>query len=218
MERNLRAHAVAVVAVAVLAVTACGGDDDDAEPASSTSSSSAAEYSSEAFAIPLTVTVDPALSSPPADSPNLLSWDAAAADADGQAVRFLVPVDLYPPGSLTPEAPPEDFVAYLQGPVAERAQISGVTSTTIDDRPATLMTLTNDDRPESDLHGALGCPEPGADQGEGCFGIQPDLVLRLAVVDVDGTTLLAWARMNKDAPDDAFETMFEEMLATVRFT
>ncbi len=199
MKRTRHGHAVALVAVATLAVTGCGGDDDGADSSSAgstttageASSSSPAEYSSTAFAVPLTVTVDPALASPPADSPNLLSWDAAAADADGQAVRFLVPVELYPPGSLAPEAPPEDFVAYLQGPVGERAQISDVTETTIDDRPATLMTLTNDDRPESDLHGALGCPEPGADQGEGCFGVQPDLILRVAVVDVDGTTLLA---------------------------
>jgi hypothetical protein len=39
-------------------------------------------YSSKAFVLPLTVTVDAALKSPPnPDSPNLLSWDAAASDA-----------------------------------------------------------------------------------------------------------------------------------------
>jgi hypothetical protein len=33
------------------------------------------------------------------DSPNLLSWDAAASDADN-AARFLAPVKLYRPGTL----------------------------------------------------------------------------------------------------------------------
>jgi hypothetical protein len=34
---------------------------------------------------------------------------------------------------------------------------------------------------------------------------------------VGETTLLAWARMNKDNPDPAFAAMFEQMLTTVRF-
>jgi len=44
------------------------------------------------------------------------------------------------------------------------------------------------------------------------------VILRLAVVDVDDTTLLAWARIAKATPDAAFEAMFEDMLTTVRFT
>ncbi len=64
--------------------------------------------------VPLTVTVDAALKSPPnLDSPNLLSWDAAS-NVDN-SVRFLVPVVLYRPGSSTPEAPPKD---YLNSPLA----------------------------------------------------------------------------------------------------
>jgi hypothetical protein len=39
----------------------------------------------------------------------------------------------------------------------------------------------------------------------------------MAVIDVGETTLLAWARMNKDNPDQAFAAMFEQMLTTVRF-
>jgi hypothetical protein len=71
--------------------------------------------------------------------------------------------------------------------------------------------------PEGFLDGSLGCPKRGADRAEGCFGSQTDLLLRLAVIDVGQTTLLAWARMNKDNPDQAFVGMFERMLATVRF-
>jgi hypothetical protein len=221
-----RVIAVALVVVGAMTVAGCGDGDDDASSSAnasttiettSTTSPSLPSYSSKAFVVPLTVSVDPSLKSPPIDSPNLLSWDVAAPEAAGEAVRFLVPVELYPPGSLTPEAPPQDYLAYLQGEVDDRAQISDVTEITIDDRPATLMTLTNDDRPESDLHGSLGCPERGADQGEGCFGIQPNLILRLAVVEVDDTTLLAWARVNKDNPDDSFLDMFEEMLSTIQF-
>jgi hypothetical protein len=37
------------------------------------------------------------------------------------------------------------------------------------------------------------------------------------VVEVDDTTLLTWARVNKDNPDDSFLDMFEEMLSTVQF-
>ena len=72
-------------------------------------------------------------------------------------------------------------------------------------------------RPEGSLDGSLGCPKRGADQVDGCFGPQPYLLLRLAVIDVGDTTLLAWARMNKDNPDPAFVAMFEQMLTTVRF-
>jgi hypothetical protein len=74
--------------------------------------------------VPLSVTVGAALKSPPnPDSPNLLSWDAAAPDATN-AVRFLVPVVVYPPDSSTPEAPPKDYLNYLQGQTKDGAEIT----------------------------------------------------------------------------------------------
>ena len=207
-------------------VSACGSgsgisssvaDRDPAHARTATTPTSGEVYNSERFVVPLTLVVDDALNSPPnPDAKQLLSWDADPSP-DGNRVRFFVPVELYPPGSRTPEAPPEDYLAYLQGPVAERAQISNVIRTTIGGRPATLMTITNDGRPENDLHGALGCPERNADPGEGCFGIQPDRILRLAVIDIDGTTLLTWARVNKIGGDNSFVEMFERMLRTVQF-
>jgi hypothetical protein len=170
--------------------------------------------------LPLTVTVDAALKSPPnPDSRNLLSWDAAASDATN-AVRFLVPVELYRPGSSTPEAPPKDYLTYLQGQTKDGAEFSAATRITVDGHPATLMNVTRTidaSHPEGFLDGSLGCPRRGADRAEGCFGPQPDLLLRPAVIDVGQTTLLAWARMNKDNPDQAFVGMFERMLTTVRF-
>jgi hypothetical protein len=42
-------------------------------------------------------------------------------------------------------------------------------------------------------------------------------MLRLAVVDVGDTTLLAWARMSRYDLDQSFAAAFERMLTTVRF-
>jgi hypothetical protein len=215
-----RTVTVILCAVALAAVTGCGGGGDatTTTPTSSTTPAASAggqTYSSKAFVLPLTVTVDAALKSPPnPDSPNLLSWDAAASEEN--KVRFLVPVELYRPGSSTPEAPPKDYLTYLQGQAKDGIEFSEATKITVDGHPATLMNVTTS-RPDGSLDGSLGCPERGADQGEGCFGPQPDLLLRLAVIDVGETTLLAWARMNKDNPDPAFAAMFEQMLTTVRF-
>jgi hypothetical protein len=203
----------------LLAVSGCGNGAKTSAPTttSATPASSAATqtYASKAFVVPLTVTIDAGLKSPPnPDSPNLLSWDAAASDATN-AVRFLVPVELYRPGSSTPEAPPKDYLTYLQGQTKDGAELSKATKITVDGHPATLMNVTTS-RPEGSLNGSLGCPKRGADQGEGCFGPQPDLLLRLAVIDLGETTLLAWARVNKDNPDPAFVAMFEHMLSSVR--
>jgi hypothetical protein len=181
-----RAITVILCAAALVAVSGCGGGGDAGTSTPTTSTTPAASaggqtYSSKASVLPLTVTVDAGLKSPPnPDSPNLLSSDATASDEN--KVRFLVPVELYRPGSSTPEAPPKDYLTYLQGQPKEGAELSKVTKISVDGHPATLMNL-----------------------------------LRLAVVDVGETTLLAWARMNTDNPDPAFAAMFEQMLTTVRF-
>ena len=120
----------------IAAVSGCGGGGDATTSTPTTSTTPAASaggqtYSSKAFVLPLTVTVDAALKSPPnPDSPNLLSWDAAASDATN-AVRFLVPVELYRPGSSTPEAPPKDYLAYLQGQARDGVEFSKATKTTV---------------------------------------------------------------------------------------
>lgn len=215
---------VTLCGLALLAVSGCGGSEDSTSTTASTAPAASAAgqtYSSKAFVVPLTVRVDAGLKSPPnPDSPNLLSWDAAASDATN-AVRFLVPVVVYPPGSSTPEAPPKDYLNYLQGQTKDTAEITEETKITVDGRPATLMNVTRTidaSHPGAFFDGSLGCRERNADrEGEGCFGPQPDLLLRLAVIDVGETTLLAWARMNKNNPDPAFAAMFEQMLTSVRF-
>jgi hypothetical protein len=43
------------------------------------------------------------------------------------------------------------------------------------------------------LDGTLGCPA-ATTPAVVCFGLQPDVALRIAVVDLNGKTLVAWAR------------------------
>jgi hypothetical protein len=212
---------VTLCGLALLVVSGCGGDDEKSTSttASTAPAASAAgqTYSSKAFVVPFTVTVDAALKSPPnLDSPNLVFWDAAS-DVENR-VRFFVPVIVYPPGSETPQAPPKDYLTYLQSQTKNGAEFSKVTKITVDGHPAMLMDVTTSG-PEGLLSGSIGCWERDADKHDGdhCFGIQPEVLLRLAVIDLGETTLLTWARMHKDNPDEAFGAMFERMLTTVRF-
>jgi hypothetical protein len=212
---------ITLCGLTLLAVSGCGKSTKTSAPAttSATPGSSAVTqtYASKAFVVPLTVTVDAGLKSPPnPDSPNLLSWDATASDVDN-AVRFFVPVIVYPPGSDTPQAPPKDYLAYLQSQTKDGAEFSKVTKITVDGHPATLMNVTTS-RPEGFLSGSIGCSERTADKHDGdrCRGIQPDYLLRMAVIDLGETTLLTWARMHKHNPDSAFVAMFEQMLSSVR--
>jgi hypothetical protein len=219
-----RAVLTVLCAVALAAVSGCGGGDGTTISTPTTSATAMSSpggqtYATTAFVLPLTITVDPALKTPPSlDSRNLLSWDATA--SDDNKVRFLVPVELYRPGSSKPEAPPEDYLTYLRGFAKANAQMSNLDKVTVDGHAAALMDLTWDTdagHPEGHFDGALGCPAAGAERGDGCFGPQPDLVLRLAVVDVGDTTLLAWARMSRQNPDRSFAAVFERMLTTIRF-
>ena len=217
-----RTVTVILCAVALAAVSGCGGGGDTttSTPTASTTPAASAggqTYSSKAFVVPFTVTVDAALKSPPnPDSHNLLSWDAAA--SKDKWVRFLVPVTLFRPGSPVREAVPKDYLKYLRGQTKDGAEFTEVTKITVDGHPATLMTVTTS-RPVGFLSGSIGCSERTADKRDGdrCRGIQPEFILRLAVIDLGETTLLTWARMHKDNPDPAFVAMFERMLKTVRF-
>jgi hypothetical protein len=217
-----RTATITLYGLALLAVSGCGGGPTTSTPtktSTSPASSAGQTYSSRAFVLPLTVTVDAALKSPPnPDSHNLLSWYGATSDEE--RVRFLVPVNLYRPGSTTPEAVPKDYLKYLQAQTTGNFQFSKVTRITVDGHPGTLMTATSTDdasHPQGFFDGSLGCPTPDADQAEGCFGIQQRNPLRLAVIDVGGTTLLAWARSGEGNLDKAFVAMFERMLSSVRF-
>lgn len=206
--------------VAALVLAACGGSNGDgnsgapsASPETSASGPIGQRYTTTSFELPLTVTVESLLKSPPtSDASNLLTWDAVA--SENEKVRFLIPVEVYAAGNPTPQPPPTDYLKYLQGQAAQGAEFSNVSTITVDGHPATLMTTTT----TNGLDGSLGCPVRGGDAGEECFGLQADLSLRIAVIDMGaGTTLLAWARTGKERPDDEFVAMFERMLASVEF-
>ena len=226
MIRHRFAVPASLSALTLLVIAGCSSAASTSSPATaslgtaspataSPSSPTGQTYASKAFVVPLAVTVDASLKSPPnPDSRNLLSWDAA--DGSGNKVRFLVPVNLYRPGSPAPEAPPKDYLTYLQGLTSQGVKLSDVTKVTVDGHPATLMSATSTNS-SGLLDGSLGCPKVGADQAEGCFGVQPDLILRIAVIPVGNSTVLAWARTNKTFPDPAFLAMFETMLKSVRF-
>jgi hypothetical protein len=219
------------VTIAVAALTACGSDTSSAgnsstpsPPSSSAQTSAAAEpsgpqsYSTEQFVVPLTLTVDTWLTSvtPQEDSAHLVYWSAEVDDA---RVRFLVPVVTYVPGTTSPTDPPADFVSYLHS--QPDFQLKDEASTEVDGRPATLVTATSQPgAAEGYYDGSLGCVSTDAelDDPVGCFGIQPDREVRLAVIDLGGETLLAWARIGKDSPDapELYEN-FETMLASTHF-
>ena len=180
--------------------------------AASAGTSGGASYTSAKFGIPLSVVVAPALGSAPTDdTPGLLSWTATV--VDNNRVRFLIPAEVYPPDATRPIPPPADFLGYINALAGKGAIFSDMTTTTIDGMPATLLTA----KTSRSLDGSLGCPTTGAEQGEGCFGLQPEFALRLAVMDVGGKPLLVWARSDANIPDKEFLAAFEDMLKAVDF-
>ncbi|MGY4772329.1 hypothetical protein ACXC9Q_35940 [Kribbella sp. CWNU-51] len=203
--------AILAASLLVLASSACGGDSSTTP--TPTASASARTYTSQAFADGFTVTLPEDLKAAAnPDSVTLLSWDSNL--AENNKVRFVLPVNLYMPKQPKPVALPQDYLAYLRGLTAHGATYADETTTTVDGHAATLMT-GNAAEP---LDGVLGCAEINT-PAEDCFGLQPDLSLRIAVIDVDGKTLLAWARTEKGAADvPAFFAEFETMLKGLKFT
>jgi hypothetical protein len=170
-------------------------------------------FTSQSFAVGLTVALPEDLkevANP--DSATLLSLDSNL--AENNKVRFVLPVNLYKPKQPKPVALPPDYLVYLRGLTAQGAKYTDEATTTVDGHPATLVTGTA----AEPLDGVLGCPQLNMTASD-CFGLQPELSLRIAVIDVGGKTLLAWARTEEGAVDvPAFFTEFETMLAGLRFT
>ena len=219
-------HRVAVIAalsaLALLAAAGCSSGDSTAARARASTAPPATTashtYVSKNFRPPLTVTVDAPLKSPPeTDFTTFLTWDAVNSSVN--KVRFLVPTNLYRPGSSISQAPPKNYLKYLRGLTRQGVKLSNVVKITVDGHPATLMTATSAAAagPLGFFDGTLGCPDPANEQSDACFGIEPEFLLRLAVIPVGKTTLLAWARTSTAHPDGAFFAMFEKMLSSVRF-
>ena len=174
------------------------------------------EYSTQSFAVPLSVrpaeTLDTGSVS---DAEHLLTWDATP--NEDNKVRFLSPVEVYPPGATGASSKvrptPEDYARYVLSLGGNGVKFTEVKKTAVDGRPATLMTVANSG---SGQNGSLGCAEHGDEQQEVCFGIQPEYKLRFAVM-TSGPPLAIWARTDVLNPDRDFLASFEAMLKTVHF-
>jgi hypothetical protein len=205
---------VTAAAMAII-VGACSGDSEDTTATSVAATDPAATYSTQAFIVPFDVAAPEWLPGvePGIDSRNFVTWEPASGSEP--AVRVLAPVSVFLTGDDNAVEPPEDFLAHVLSLEAERATIEDRADVDVDGHPGTLMTLSTDEP----LDGVLGCPINGLDAGD-CYGIQPDFALRLAVVDVDGTTIVAWLR-HRGSPDTdvaaAEFAAFEEMLAALHF-
>lgn len=178
----------------------------------SRSAAPAVTYTSTSFLVPFEVDVPAWLPSiPTIDSSNFVTWEASDQIVK---VRMLLPVSVYRPGDFAPTAVPTDYLGYLLGQQGQGAQFSDRVTTTVGGREATILTVTT----TKSLDGSLGCAGEEMVAAD-CFGVQPDLRLRMAVVPVEFGTVLVWLR--DDEPSENFadsSTEFDKMLAGLRFT
>ncbi|MDQ4054152.1 MAG: hypothetical protein M3237_15810 [Actinomycetota bacterium] len=205
-----------VVAVVALAAGCGASDDPQATPtASDKATTGPAPYSTRQFVVPFTV--DPPSWLPPApaaDEERFLTWVGDGVDVD-RAVRFIAPVGIYDPadGGRRLRPVPGDYVGYLRGLERYGGDISAPTSMEVDGHPATLVTAST----TTGLSGSLGCQERGLAPDD-CYGLQDFALLHIAVMDVDGVTVLAWARTLPGAAESEDDfAAFEEMLAGLEF-
>ena len=207
---------VVLVTSVALALGACGGDSKDAGAvdANSTTAPQGGSYSTQAFIMPFDVMVPDLLpAEATTDTADFVTWETGTEGAP--AVRFLLPVDVYVPGDTEASPPPDDYLAYLLGQSEDGATFSDQSETTVDGLPATLLTATVEDA----LDGSLGCPADNVAADE-CYGLQPDLTVRMAVIDAGDSTLLAWLRHSgteEDGDATGEFAAFEDMLASVSF-
>jgi len=198
---------IPALAISLITTIPVGCDSNDqSSPAPPASASSAQHFTSQVFSVPFTARVPASLAPRPSeDTKTLISWRAVGGE---NGVRFLLPVVIYRPDSTTPQPPPSDYPSYMRGLVGAGATFADQSTTTVDGHEAILMTGTT----SRALDGTLGCPAATTPVAV-CFGLQPDVALRIAVVGLDGRTLLAWARTQAGAPDTAeFFAAFETML------
>jgi hypothetical protein len=208
-----------ILAVAAVLLAACGADNSSSRRAVPSSASttaavaagaSGAPYSTKTFVLPLDVTVPAFLpAAPSVDQPNFVTWEATDAE---RAVRVMAPVNLYQPGAATATPVPADYYDYLRGLGAHGVHFDNVVATKVGGKPAHVVTITTD----TSLDGALGCPADGLSPGD-CFGPQPDLSLRMAVIDVNDQALLIWLRQTAASVSPDLLRAFDQMLNSVTF-
>lgn len=228
--RTANRYSMVLGVAVVLTAAACGSSSDTAEPGNTTNIETAvvettpatttaettapvngATYATKAFDVPFDVTVPAWLPNAPSiDQPDFVTWETP----DGvRAVRALIPVAVYPPDGSGTTPPPKDYLTYLLAQADHGAHFTDQTQTTVGGRPATILTASSDDH----LEGSIGCPEATMAAGD-CFGLQPDLSLRIAVIDDGDKTLLVWLRTNVGVDAAVELASFDQMLASIRFS
>jgi hypothetical protein len=208
---------IALSTVALLAGCSPSGPpspgDSHTHSASPTSVAQASRtFTSDSFVVPFDLRLPSWLPEDPSvQERTFVTWDAA----DGSRhLRVMAPVSVYRPGAAKASPLPADFTAYFLGLASRGVRFDDKSTTTISGHPATVVTATT----SASLDGAFGCPTPNL-SAEDCFGFQPDLVLRIAVIDVDGRPVLAWLREDAD-PKPAPDTVapFAALLTGLRLT
>jgi hypothetical protein len=199
-----------------LSVAACGGDDEptaaaSAPDASAPAADAPATYSSRTFDVPFAVQVPAWLPAEPSEEgPHFVTWESTS---DDRKVRMLLPVSVYRPGEGAPTAPPGPaaYLPYLREQVEAGAVFTDEETLEVSGRSVTLVTAGSD-RP---IDGSLGCQADGM-TAEDCFGLQPELLLRMAVIPLEDATLLTWSRAVVGAPglDEQFAD-FDRMVASL---
>ena len=220
--RRRRCSATVAAIATLLTLSGCGGAGNHIGQGST--SASASSYSTKAFNTPLTVTVPTLFGAKPVtDDKHLLTW----VGQNDTRIRFFLPASVYPyiytrqkrTAYPTPIDPPRDYVQYLMKHARLGVKIDDVVKTRVGGRSATLMSVALPQpswATEEGLDGSLGCPEKGMEPSEECFGIQLGGPIRLAVINVNGNTLLAWAGTSEKAGPSIAKT-FDQVLRTVRF-
>lgn len=200
---------------AALFLTACAGDSPGSRSVAPTkraavTAPAAPTYSTHYFDPPIDVVVPSWLdAAPDEDTAHFVTF----ASSDGsRAVRILRPVVVYRPGSSAAVPVPKDYVDYLLA--APGAHLTNRVNTTVDRHPTMVVTATT----ERSLDGTLGCPRTGIRPAE-CYGLQPEFILRVAVITTDQGPLLVWLRLNVDSePDMGIEAeRFDALLAGLHF-
>jgi len=170
-------------------------------------------YASTSFVVPFDVTPPAWLDPKPAvEQANFVTWEKP----NLPAVRILAPESIYRPGDANESAVPNDYLPYLLGQAKVGAHFSDQTHATVAGQPATIVTATTD----TSMDGSLGCPAKGT-LAPACFGLQPELQLRIAVLKAHDRTILIWLRTDKGmkAADLAAKVAsFNDLLASIRFS
>jgi hypothetical protein len=196
--RPSRSLVLPIGALVLLAATACGDSSTATEAATDAPVIDNNRYVSEQFAPAVEVTVPAWLSTAPdTDESNFLTWVGTDEHVD-RAVRFLLPVEVYEPGSAAATPVPEDYLSYLRSQAAHGARLVDETTTSVDGSLATILTGTT----PTTLDKSLGCPAVNTPAPD-CFGLHAGLALRLAIIDLGDRTLVVWARVTEDSADAA---------------